>query len=151
MGKLWQFSQGHPKPAFSEKVPKGGPREIFQKSPKKTQPSFKRLPKALWRGDQGKFFKWHYPLISMHLKCKDWRRFWRKKGSKSTRMTKLWQFSQGHPKPAFSECKGGTKGNFSKIAQKVGLVSNPHFLKKCKDWGRTKYPNGQVFQKSRIF
>ena len=27
--------------------------------------------KALWR-------KWHYPLISMHLKCKDWRRFRRK-------------------------------------------------------------------------
>ena len=43
-------------------------------------------------------------------------------------------------------CKGGTKGNFSKIAQKVAFVGkesqrygnfckvtlNPHFLKKCK-------------------
>ena len=35
MAKLWQFWQGHPKPAFSEKVQKGGPREIFQESPKK--------------------------------------------------------------------------------------------------------------------
>ena len=44
MAKLWKFSQGHPKPAFSEKVQRGGPREIFQKSPNKT-PSFER-PKS---------------------------------------------------------------------------------------------------------
>ena len=25
--------------------------------------------------------KWHYPLISMHLKGKDWRRFWGKKAA----------------------------------------------------------------------
>ena len=38
-------------------------------------------------------------------------------------MAKLWQFSQGHPKPAFSEkVQRGTKGNFSKIAQKVALA-----------------------------
>ena len=35
------------------------------------------------------------------------------------RMAKLWQFSQGYPKLAFSEkVQGGTKGKFSKIAQK---------------------------------
>ena len=40
-------------------------------------------------------------------------------GYKSARIAKLWQFSQGHPKAAFSEKrKRGTKGNFSKIAQK---------------------------------
>ena len=34
-------------------------------------------------------------------------------------MAKLWQFWQGDPKAAFSEKrKRGTKGNFSKIAQK---------------------------------
>ena len=38
-------------------------------------------------------------------------------------MTKLWQFWQGDPKPAFSEkVQGGTKGNFSKIAQKDALA-----------------------------
>ena len=35
MAKLWQFRQGHPKPAFSKKSATGGPREICQKSPKK--------------------------------------------------------------------------------------------------------------------
>ena len=35
MAKLLQFLQGQPKPAFSEKRAKGGPKEIFQKSPKK--------------------------------------------------------------------------------------------------------------------
>ena len=38
-------------------------------------------------------------------------------------MAKLLQFSKGHPKPAFSEkFKVGTKGNISKIAQKVALA-----------------------------
>ena len=39
-------------------------------------------------------------------------------------MTKLWQFWQGRPKAAFSEKlqKEGTKGNFSKIAQKDALA-----------------------------
>ena len=45
-------------------------------------------------------------------------------GYKSAREAKLWEFSQGHPKPAFSKKKseGGTKGNFSKIAQKLALA-----------------------------
>ena len=43
-------------------------------------------------------------------------------GSTSTRMAKLWQFLQGNQKPAFSEkVQTGTKGNFSKIAQKDAL------------------------------
>ena len=38
-------------------------------------------------------------------------------------MAKLLQFSQGHPKPAFSEkVQRGTKGNFLKIAQKDVLA-----------------------------
>ena len=50
-----------------------------------------------------------------------------KSGSKNSRMTKLWQFCQGHPKAAFSEkVKGGTKGNFSKIAQKDALAEKAH-------------------------
>ena len=55
--KLWKFSQGHPKPAFSEKVQRGDQRKFFKNRPK-TCPRWKG-PKAHWR-------KWHYPLISMH-------------------------------------------------------------------------------------
>ena len=69
MAKLWQFLQGHPKPAFSEKVQRGDQGKFFKNRPK-SSPRLKG-PKALWR-------KWHYPLISMQLKDKDWRRFWHK-------------------------------------------------------------------------
>ena len=70
MAKLWQFLQGHPKPAFSEKVQRGDQGKFFKNRPK-SSPRLKGL-KALWR-------KWHYRLISKHLKCKDWKRLWRKK------------------------------------------------------------------------
>ena len=64
------FFQGHPKPAFSKKV-QNGDQEKFFKIRQKRSPRLKGL-KAIWR-------KWHYPPISIHLKCKDWKRFWRKK------------------------------------------------------------------------
>ena len=64
------FFQGHPKPAFSEKVERGNQGKFFKNRPKS---SFRlKGPKAFWR-------KWHYPLISMHLKTKDWEGFWHKK------------------------------------------------------------------------
>ena len=69
MPKLFQFSQGRQKPAFSEKVQRGDQRKFFKNRPKGC-PRWKG-PKALWR-------KCHYSLISMQLKCKDWRRFRRK-------------------------------------------------------------------------
>ena len=49
---------------------------------------------------------------------------WAQKAApKSARMAKLWQFSPNHPNPHFlKKCKGGTKGNFSKIAQKVAFA-----------------------------
>ena len=43
----------------------------FFKNRPKSSPRLEGL-KALWR-------KWHYPLISMHLKCKDWKQFWCKR------------------------------------------------------------------------
>ena len=67
--KLWQFRQGHPKPAFSEKV-QTGDQDKFFKNRLRSSPRLKD-PKALWR-------KQHYPLISMHSNCEDWRRFRRK-------------------------------------------------------------------------
>ena len=70
MAKLWQFRQGHPKAAFSEKVQRGDEEKFFKVRPKNS-PHLKG-PTAFWP-------KWHYPLISMQLKCKDWKKLWRKK------------------------------------------------------------------------
>ena len=57
-----------------------------------------------------------YPLIGQRLE----KIMGQKTGSKSARMARLWQFLQGHPKPAFSKkVQTGTKRNFWKIAQKV--------------------------------
>ena len=105
MAKLWQFLQGHPKPAFSVKVQRGDQAKFFKNRPKKN-PRLKG-PKAQWR-------KWHYPLIIMHLRAKTGDDFGENSGFESARMAKLWQFSQDHPKPAFSEKV--QIGNFSKIA-----------------------------------
>ena len=58
MAKLWQFRQGHPKPAFSEKVQRGDQGK-FLRNKTNSSPRLKGL-KALWR-------KWHYPLNSTHL------------------------------------------------------------------------------------
>ena len=69
MAKLWHFLQGHPKLAFSIKVQRRDQGKFF-KNPPKSSPRLKG-PKANWR-------KWHYPLISTHLKCKHWKTFWRK-------------------------------------------------------------------------
>ena len=57
-------------PHFLKKC-KGGPKEKFFKNRPKSNHRWKGL-RALWR-------KWHYPPISMRLKCKDWKRFWRKR------------------------------------------------------------------------
>ena len=94
--KLRQFWKGHPKPAFSETVQREDQGKLF-KNRLKSSPRLKG-PKSLWR-------KCHYPRISMHLKCKDWRRFW---GKKAAAKVPEW--------PSY--------GNFCKVTQ------NPHYLKK---------------------
>ena len=98
MTKLWQFSQTHPIPAFSKKVQRGDQRKFFKNR-------LKRSPHL--KGPEALQHKWHYPLISMHFKGKDWRRFWGKKAA-----------PKGPEWPSY--------GNFCKVTQ------NPHFLKKCK-------------------
>ena len=119
MAKLWQLLQGHPKHAFSEKVKRGEQGKFF-KNPPKNSPRLKG-PKERWR-------KCHYPLISMHLNCKDWRRFWRKQRLQKClngRDTEI--FARFTQNPHFlKKCKGETKGNFSKIAQKVAIVWKAH-------------------------
>ena len=80
MAKLWQFSEGHPKPAFSEKVQRGDQENFFKNRPK-SSPRFKR-PTALWR-------KCHYPLIVSTYNAKTEEDFGAKSSSKTSRMTKL--------------------------------------------------------------
>ena len=107
MGKLWQLSQGHPKPAFSEKVQRGDQGKFVKNRPK-SSPRLKG-PKALWR-------KWHYPLISMHLNCKDWRRFSRKQQlqkcpngqvmaiiARSPKTRIFWKSEKGGPRQIFQK------------------------------------------------
>ena len=94
MAKLWQFLRGHSKPAFSQKVQRGDEGKFF-KNRSKSKPRLKGR-KALLR-------KWYYPFIIKHLRAKTGEDFGANSGFKSARMAKLWQFSQGHPKPAFSE------------------------------------------------
>ena len=111
MAKLWQFREGHPKPAFSEKVQRGEQKKFFKNRPK-SSPLLKK-PTALWP-------KWHYPLICMQFKWKDWTKFWRKKAApKVPEWPRYGNFRKVTQNPHFlKKFKGGTKGNFSKIARK---------------------------------
>ena len=54
-------------PPFLKKC-KGGTKGNFTKIAQKVALVWKG-PKALWR-------KWHYPSTSMHLNCKEWKKFW---------------------------------------------------------------------------
>ena len=107
MAKLWQFSQGHPEAPFCEKVQRGDQGKFFKNHPK-SGPPFKN-PTALWR-------KWHYPLISIQLKCKDWRKFWSKKQlekcpngqgmaifAKSPKTRIFWKSLKGGPRKIFQK------------------------------------------------
>ena len=115
MAKLWQLLQGHTKPAFSEKLHRGDQAK-FLKNRANSSPRLKG-PKALWR-------KWHYPVISVFLKCRDWARFWRLKAAERVpELPSYRNLCMVTQNPHFlKKFKGGTKGNFSKIAQKVALV-----------------------------
>ena len=96
---------------FSEKQERGDQGKFF-KNRQKSSPCLKG-PKALWR-------KLNYTLIKMHLKCKDGKYIGANSGSKSVRMGKLWQLSQGHPKPAFfwKSAKGRPREVFQKSPKK---------------------------------
>ena len=60
----------------------------------------------------------------MHLKGKDWKRFWGKKPApKVPEWPSYGNFCKVTQNPHFlKKCKGGTKENFSKIAQKDALA-----------------------------
>ena len=57
-------------PHFLKKCKGATQGKFFKNRPKSSLPL--KGPKALCR-------KWHYPRTSMLLRCKDWRRFWRRR------------------------------------------------------------------------
>ena len=119
-GQVMAICQRSPKTRIFLKVERGDQEKLF-KNRQKCSPRLKGQT-ALWR-------KWHYPLNSMHLKCKDWRRFWGKKADPKVReWPSCGNFGKVTQNPHFlKKYKGGTKRNFSKIAQKVHLVwKAPH-------------------------
>ena len=107
MAELWQFLQGHPKPAFSEKLKRGDEGKVYKNHPK-SSPCLKG-PKELWR-------KLNYTLIKMHLKCKDWKIFWRKQRlqkcpngqvmaiiARSPKTRIFWKSANGGPREIFQK------------------------------------------------
>ena len=114
-------------PHFLKKC-KGEPRENFENSPKKakckggTNGNFSKISQNVafvWKAKKPFWRKWHYPLISMLLKCKDWKRFWGKRVAPKVPELPRYGNFRSHPKPAFSEkVQEGTKENFWKLAKK---------------------------------
>ena len=95
-------------PHFLKKC-KGGTKENFSKIAQKVALVWKAQTHS---GANG---------IILYLVCaysaKTGKDFGAKSGSKSARRLKLWQFRQGHPKPAFSQkVQTGDQTKFSKIA-----------------------------------
>ena len=141
MAKLFQFWQGHPKPAFFEKVQRGDKGKFLKIRPK-SSPRLKG-PKAHWR-------KLHYPVISIHLKCKDWRRFWRIRRLQKRPNSQVMAIFARSPRPAFSK-KGQTRDqgkSFKNRPKGSARLKGPKALLRkwhysfifmhlnCKDWKR---------------
>ena len=118
MAKLWQFLQGHLKPAFSKKKWKGATKENVSKIAQKT-PRLKG-PKGFWR-------KCHFPLISMHLKTKDWEKLWRKKRLKECPNCQVMANFERSPKTrVFSKrANGGPKEIFKKSPNNKPSLKRP--------------------------
>ena len=112
------FLQGHPKPAFSKKVQRGDQGKFFKNRPKRNH-RFKG-PKALWR-------KWHYPLFKMHLKCKDWKGFWRKQRLQKCPNGQLTTIFARSPKPRifWKSAREGPREPFQKTPKKEPSFQRP--------------------------
>ena len=128
MGKLWQLSQGHPKPAFSQKVQRGDQKKFFKNRPK-SSPRLKG-PKALWH-------KWHSTLISMYLKWKDWRRFWRKRRLQNCPNCQVMAIFARLPKTHifWKSARGGPREIFQKLPKSSPRLEGPKAL-----WRKWHYP-----------
>ena len=118
MGRLWQLSKGHPKPAFSGKVQRGDQRKFFKNRPKWC-PRLKG-PKALWR-------KGHYPLNRMHVKCKDWTRFRRNQRLQKCPNGQVIAIFTRSPKTRIflKSAKGGPREIFQKSPKRMPSLKRP--------------------------
>ena len=107
------FLQGHPKPAFCEKVLRGDQGKFFKNRPN----SSPRKPKKTLR--QMALSSYKYALIAPRLE----KILAQTAAPKVPEWPSYGNFCEVIHNPHFlKKCKGGTKGNFSKIVQKVNLV-----------------------------
>ena len=115
MAKLWQFLGKSPKTRIFLKKKQSGDQEKLLKNRPRSTPRFKG-PRALWR-------KRHYPLICIHLYCKDWKKILAHKAALKVPNGQVMAIFPRSPKTRFfcKRAKGGP-GKFLKIAQKVTLV-----------------------------
>ena len=98
-------------PHFLKKEQTGDQGKFFKNRPK-SSPRLKS-PRALWR-------KWHYPLISMHLKCKHWKRFTRKQRLQKCPNGQVMAIFARSPKTRIfcKSAKGGPREIFQKSPKK---------------------------------
>ena len=114
-GQVMAIFARSPKIRIFRKSANGGPREIFQKSPKK-MPSLKRPKSTL---AQMALSSNQYALKVQRLD----KILAHKAAPKVPEWPSYNNFCKVTQNPHFlKKCKGGTKGNFSKIAQKVALA-----------------------------
>ena len=122
-------------PHFLKKERRGDQRKFFKRR-QKTSPRLKG-PKALCR-------KWHYLRTSMLLRCKDWRRFWRRRRLQKCPNGDVMAIFARSPKTRtfLKSAKGGPREIFQKSPKKqpsfekanstlaqIALSSNQYALK----------------------
>ena len=114
-GQVMAIIARSPKTCIFRKSAKGRPIEVFQKTPKKS-PSLQKANSTL--AQMSLSCKLH-PLRMQRLK----KSLAQKAAPKRPEWPSYGNFRNVTQDPHFlKKCKGGTKGNFSKIVQKVNLV-----------------------------
>ena len=114
-GKVMAIIARSPKTCIFRKSAKGRPIEVFQKTPKKS-PSLQKANSTL---AQMSLSCKLYPLLIQRLN----KSLAQKAAPRRPEWPSYGNFRNVTQDPHFlKKCKGGTKGNFSKIAQKVALV-----------------------------
>ena len=99
-------------PHFLKKCKGASQGKFFKNRPKSSLPL--KGPKALCR-------KWHYPQTSMLLRCKDWRRFWRRRRLKKCPNGEVMAIFARSPKTrVFIKSAKGDQGKFLKNGTKSG-------------------------------
>ena len=127
-GQVMAIFARSPKSRIFWKSAKGGPKEIFKYRPKRCPPL--KGPKAYWR-------KWHYPLISVRLKCKNWRRFRHKQRLKKGPNGEVMAIFGRSPKTCIfrKSAKGRPREVFQKSPKKYPRFKRPTAL-----WRKCHYP-----------